>query len=156
MEKERLILNYENTDGYSYSDILDVPIIYKSKDDAIRDFKEILLNHITRTEKNHKESHEVYIEKEEIKKTMFGVISEEKNEKYHSLVEKFDELQNELKSDFSFGGRSFYYSDFIRYDREKEKEEIFLPTIMTLDEFYESAEKKLEEEASNKKSFKMK
>lgn len=137
---ERLILEYHVTDGYTYGYDVHLPMIYENREKAVEDLYELLVvTKEKREELNLKiegqrsESDKLF---KKIKNTNDEAKQKEYNENWLKSYEKVRELENSYPKEIHFGGQTICLSVF---DINKNIE---IPTIYTLDEYFQSVENK--------------
>lgn len=144
---ERLILEYTEGDGCTYSCTNTLPIVYESKDKAISDLETALLTHQISIEERNKvlQHNEKKIEKYRTSVLQFnGKKGKEKElekvtEEFRQALSENREIFNSISDEFKFGGQSLYYSHFFENEGDG-KQAIYMPNIYTLDEFFSDVE----------------
>jgi hypothetical protein len=145
---ERLIVEYSESDGFTYSCTNTLPIIYESKEKAISDFETLLLQHQINLEDKQKKIEKSEEELARIRKVIFKLNENPEKEKelkkanaeFMQAFKKDREISDSFPNEFKFGGQNFYYSNFFERNDEG-KEYLSLPQIYTLDEFFSDVSK---------------
>ena len=135
----RLIIQYIIFGNYNQCELHTIPFIYESKEKAIEDFRLLLENHLKYKKKYYEKSCEIENRRNEISHQLEKIRSGLIDEKLEpQLLDKFSDLVREGKKhyenrveNFNFGNQILYYHHFYTID-----EEIVMPNIMTVDEYF--------------------
>jgi hypothetical protein len=163
---ERLIMEFSIGDGYTYSADITYPILYSSKEEAIYDFELMIQEKIEKLSDLDKEREKLYKEYQKIKDSINSIQSnkrmskkeqeknlqklmKEANQLFKMQIYPLDEKIKEVKN-IEFGGQILKLEDFV-YLKEDEKLKYILPTLYTLNEYFE----KVEENLSQKQKLKI-
>lgn len=148
---QRLILEFEKSDGCTYSCTNTFPIIYESKEKAEEDF----FFHLTQFEENKKvfEKEHVLLEKEFNKVTEKLKNRKDKAKEDESLNSAWRDAYDKMKkheatfsNEFHFAVLTLDYYDFLEYYSEQKKYEIVMPNFYTLNEFFNEVEQTINKE----------
>ena len=140
---ERLILELNIGDGYTFTSTASYPIVYESKEKALHDLELILIDKSLAFPK--------LIEKRD---ASFSALKKAPSNQLELYREKYNEcckIEEEIKEYriISFGGQKFSFSDFVSID-DDDKSTYEVPRIETLDEFFAHVEKRLDKPKTNK------
>lgn len=138
---EKLIIEINYTDGYTYDFNNHLPVIFSSKEEFIIILEETIEKIIKETslikiklEKKQEELTKVYISLRDKKN------KEKPDEKITLLIKKLLEengslvSEHEEKKKFMLGGQNFHVESFV--SEENGKKTIVLPNVQTLDEYF--------------------
>lgn len=137
---ERLILQYHVTDGYTYGYDVQLPIVYENREKAVEDLYELLIKTKETQEKINIELEVFRSESMNIFKKLKNIKDETEQAKYNQKwldsYNKTKDLENSYPKEVEFGGQKISLS---LLDINKDIE---IPTIFTLDEYFENVENK--------------
>jgi hypothetical protein len=148
---ERLLVQIEYTDGFTFSTNDHVPVIFSSKEEFLITLEDTIKDNLKQI-KSLDALHEIGQEKFEKLSTIL-----QKNKKMQAEVELLEELTAtrqwisslELKiknfRTIQLGGQEFQLSNFLATSHEGDErtEYIHLPQVFTLDEYFAHVEKNL-------------
>lgn len=152
---ERLIVQIEQTDGFTYSCEDHIPVVFSSKEE----FLITLEDTVNKIQKDMKELNKLLESKhEKLQKLRFQVEKTNKEKAKNTLFEELREVMNETSElnskisdirNFNLGGQTFNFSQFVSRDygaylgHGDQKEYINLPQVWTIDEYFAEVEKDL-------------
>jgi hypothetical protein len=142
IKMERLIIEYSEGDGYTYSCTNTFPLLYESKEKAISDLESLLLQYQIDQEVLLKERDNYYKKLQALSDSITNLKSKKGKEKeLEKVANDFLEFQQNnrdkfslLEQKFTFGGQELYYDHF--FERDGGEKILIMPSIYTLDEFF--------------------
>lgn len=138
---ERLLVQQDVGDGFTYSSVYTYPILYESKDKALFDL-ELLLNEYCELIKTHSIAMDVVnkkIAKLHMQLKKVKVIDKDMTEKLLALYTESRTLSSELPVSFNFGGQDLEYSSF--FTSAITVIDLAMPRISSLNEYFDEVEK---------------
>ncbi len=143
---QRLMMEYSVGDGYTFSCENTLPFIYENKEKAIDDLETFVLEYLVQKNKVKNDVAALQL----IGNALVVKLKKAQNNKQNSKplddlreawAQNFqlqNEAQKQIKDEILFGGQTIYLSHFVSDDG---KENIEMPIIYTLDEFYAAVER---------------
>ncbi len=138
---ERLIIEYSEGDGYTYSCTNTFPLLYENKEKAISDLESLLLQYQIDQEVLSKERETYFKKLQALSNSITHLKSKKGKEKElekaaNDFLEfkKNNERLTTSEDTFTFGGQELYYDHF--FERDGGEQTLIMPSIYTLDEFF--------------------
>lgn len=145
---QRLILEYQESDGFTYNCTNTLAIVYASKEKAVSDFETLLLEHQEALEKKDKDLEVARAALEKARQNFYKVMDKTETNSDRKKAEvalseatkAYADIDASAPDEFKFGGQTLYYSNFSERSDSGEKY-LTEPSIYTLDEFFSDVEK---------------
>lgn len=158
MEKLIIILNH--SDGYTYSSEETKPVIHSSKEEFIIELEDLTTKYLKNLNEYRLKQEKIDSVHEKIRAEHSKITDKKQRSKPNANIDKQEQesskkflqslhdvsefhIENKPLDTFTLGGQDFYYENFYYMDERTKIFTVSIPTVQTLDEYFEEVELKL-------------
>ena len=166
MQKLIIILNH--SDGYTYSSEETKPVIYSSKEEFIIELEDLTTKYLKDIKEYHSKQEKFDNTHEKIREEHSKITDKKQRSKPNANIDKQEQetskkflqsfhdrsqfiLENKPSDKFTLGGQDFEYENFFYTDDARKVFTVSIPTVQTLDEYFEEVELKINKSFSRNK-----
>ena len=166
MQKLIIILNH--SDGYTYSSEETKPVIYSSKEEFIIELEDLTTKYLKDIKEYHSKQEKFDNTHEKIREEYSKITDKKQRSKPNANIDKQEQeaskkflqsfhdrtkfiLENKPLDTFVLGGQDFSYENFYYMDERTKNFIVCIPTVQTIDEYFEEVELKLNKPVSKHK-----